>query len=107
MLPPWRSRAVSIPERVDDPSVSKASGMVELPLHISWSGTSRAYNLDDRRERALAYELVLQEGTEADVERLIDVDQLIDLWDELFLPRRVRREWAAWLREHRHLDLAR
>ncbi|MGH8902797.1 MAG: hypothetical protein ACRDYA_14265 [Egibacteraceae bacterium] len=35
----------------------------------------------------------------------VDVDELLDLWDELFLPRRVRLAWADWFRRHRGIDL--
>lgn len=61
--------------------------------------------LDDRRQRALVYEQVLQEGTDEDVRHFIDVDALIDLWDELYLPDHVRQRWAEWLGEHRGVHL--
>jgi hypothetical protein len=40
------------------------------------------------------YELVLVEGIDADVLAYVDGALLVDLWDELVLPRAVR---AAWL----------
>ena len=61
----------------------------------------RRYDLADRRDRARVYEQVLREGTEDDVRRYIVVDDLIDLWDDLVLPRTVSQRWAAWLLEHR------
>jgi hypothetical protein len=99
------SRPVAIPADIDAPGHEKASGRVELPLNVRWSGPPRIYDLSDRRDRSMVYEQVLQEGTEDDVRRFIDVDVLLELWDELVLPPRVRRAWAAWFREHRHLEL--
>lgn len=64
------------------------------------------YDLDDRADRRRVYEQVLREGDDDDVRRFVDVDQLLELWDELTLPSRVRREWAEWFRRHRGIDLA-
>jgi hypothetical protein len=68
-----------------------------LPPHIRWSGRT-GYDLSDRRDRISAYEQVLTEGTADDVRFSIDVDQLVDLWDELALSPHVRAAWDRWLR---------
>ena len=73
----------------------KASGRIELPLHIRWSGPPLTYDLDDRADRARVYEQVLREGTEGDVRFYVDAEQLLELWDELVLPPAVREAWAA------------
>lgn len=78
----------------------EASGEVELPFHIRWSGPPIAYDLDDRADRARVYEQVLREGTEDDVRLYVDAGELRDLFDELVLPAPVRRASAAWLRRH-------
>lgn len=107
--PTARLRPVTIPDDLDDPNLVKASGRVQLPLHVYWSGPSpqdREWNLDDPAERAYIYEIVMREGTADDVRRFIDVDELIALWDQLYLPENVRRAWAAWLNQHRNLSLA-
>ena len=44
----------------------------------------------------MVYEQVLREGNEDDIRRFIRVDDLIDMWDELVLPRHVRRAWVDW-----------
>jgi hypothetical protein len=75
----------------------KASGVVELPSWVRWSGPPRRYDLADRGDRALVYEQVLAEGTDDDVRFYVVVDELVDLWDELVLPGYVRAAWAAWL----------
>jgi hypothetical protein len=97
---------VAIPDDVDAVGASKARGVVELPLRVRWSGPQRRYDLDDRRDRALVYEQVLTEGTDDDVRRFIDVDQLVELWSELVLPRHVRAAWARWLEEWRSIFVA-
>ncbi len=95
------ARPVAVPEDLDEPSVPKARGRIELPLHIRWSGPPLTYDLADRGDRARVYEQVLREGTEDDVRFYIDADQLRELWDELVLPPAVRRAWADWLQRHR------
>jgi hypothetical protein len=100
------SRPVAIPDDIDAPGIIKACGVVELPANVYWSGPQRTFDLDERHDRALAYEHVLTEGTEADVRRFIEVDQLVDLWPQLILPLHVRRAWSAWLNERRGIAVA-
>lgn len=95
------ARPVAVPADLDDPTLGKASGRVELPLHIRWSGPPLIYDLDDRADRARVYEQVLREGTEDDVRFYIDLEKLADLFDELVLPPAVRRAWAERLRRRR------
>lgn len=95
------TRPVSVPENLDDPALHKASGRVELPLHVRWSGPPIIYDLNDRVDRARVYEQVLREGTEDDVRYYVDADHLRELFDDLVLPPPVRRAWAAWLERHR------
>lgn len=99
-------RPVSVPDDVDDPSIEKASGIVKLPAHIQWSGPKRTYDLSDVQQLRRMYEQVLREGLEGDVRRFIDVDLLLEHWDELVLPPRVRRAWADWLLRRRGVSLA-
>lgn len=95
------ARPVAAPEDLDDPSLPKARGRIELPFHIRWSGPSITYDLDDRADRARVYEQVLREGTEDDVRYYVEADQLRELWADLVLPPPVRRAWAGWFRRHR------
>jgi hypothetical protein len=96
----------AVPDDLDAVDVEKATGIVELPLHIRWSGPSRRYDLADRQQRARVYEQVLREGNNDDVRSFIRADELIDLWDELVLPRNVRQAWADWLKRHRRVTLS-
>lgn len=89
-------RPVAIPDDLGVTTTSKAVGVVELPEHIRWSGPPRTYDLAVRRDRARVYEQVLREGTENDIRRFVDVDDLVELWDELILPDHVRAAWERW-----------
>ncbi len=100
------TRPVAIPDDVGDPSIEKASGVVELPLRVRWSYPLRTYDLGDPRQLRRVYEQVLREGAEDDVRRFIDVDELVRQWDRLVLPRHVRLAWADWLRQRGSVDLS-
>jgi hypothetical protein len=56
------ARLVAVPGDLDDPGVEKASGRIELPLHVRWSGARVINDLDDRSDRARVYEQVLREA---------------------------------------------
>lgn len=79
------SRPVAIPDDVDDPTISKLSGRVELPLNVRWSPPFRTYDLDDLDDRVSVYAQVMTEGTEDDVRRFVDPAEVVRLWDELVL----------------------
>lgn len=99
-------RSVEIPDDLDDPATRKASGVVELPHRVRWSAPRRRYDLSDRVQRARVYEQVLREGTPDDIRYFIQVDDLIDLWPELFLPDHIRCAWRTWLERRRAVELA-
>ncbi len=89
-----RGRAVFVPTALPRLPVGQALATVELPLTLNWSQPGRMFRLADRGDRARVYELVLREGAPADVIRYIDGVLLVDLWDELVLPRAVRAAWS-------------
>ena len=97
------ARPVAVPEDLDNGP--KATGRVELPFHIRWSGLPLVYDLELPADRARVYEQVLREGTEQDVRFFVTSDQLLDLWDRLVLPAPVRRAWANWFERHRGIHL--
>lgn len=93
------ARPVAIPDDLGESDWQPPRGTVALPLRVRWSGAPRSYDLGDRGDRILVYEQVMTEGTDDDVRRFIDVDEVVALWPELVLPRHVRRAWAAWLQQ--------
>lgn len=76
----------------------RARSTVTLPIHLNWSAPGRRFNLANRSERARVYEIVLREGGPEDVITYVDGVLLIDLWDELVLPRDVRAAWSSVVR---------
>jgi hypothetical protein len=79
---------------------------VALPIHVRWSGPPKTYDLANRTDRVRVYEQVLREGNDFDVRYFIDVDEMLDLWDDLVLPVHVRQAWARCYRQRRGIDLA-
>lgn len=89
-----RGRPIQVPTTLPRLPVHRAVAAVELPIHLNWSERGRRYDLGDRRQRARVYEIVLREGGPFDVLAYIDGALLVDLWDELVVPRAVRDAWA-------------
>ena len=87
-------RAVLVPSHLPRLDPAEAFATVTLPLHLDWSHPSRTFDLSVRRQRARVYEIVLREGTAADLLTYIDGVLLCDLWPDLVLPRDVRTAWA-------------
>ena len=95
---PLYLRPVSIPDDMEDRSLPKASGRVRLPRHIAWSFPFE-YDLDNPKQLRSAYERVMTEGLDDDVRYYIDLDILLDIWNELWLSPHVREAWINWLRD--------
>ncbi len=89
--------SVAIPGDIDDPTLTKAHGVVELPVHVYWSSPDRVWDLDDERQLIQVYQLVLTEGTENDVRRFVKLDELVSLWPRLYLSPHVRQAWCEFL----------
>ena len=89
-----RGRSVSVPTSLPRLPIERALGTVILPLHLNWSTPGRQFPMRNRSQRARVYEIVLREGGPEDVRTYIDGVLLIDLWDELVLPRDIRTAWA-------------
>lgn len=89
-----RTLALVVPTRLPRLPTEQALATVELPIHLNWSAPGRRFDLRDRHDRARLYEIVLREGTPDDVLRYIDGALLVDLWDELVLPREIRSAWS-------------
>ncbi|MBW1597498.1 transcriptional regulator [Streptomyces sp. JJ38] len=78
-------------------------GIVELPLHVSWSGLSR-YDLDQPRLRMSCYRIVLAEGQHDDLVRYLNRDLLLDAWPVLrtLISRDIRDVWEDAFTELSH-----
>ena len=92
--PSARERPAWVPDRLPRLDVARALAVVELPLHLNWSAPGRMFDLRSRADRARVYEIVLQEGRPADILGYVHGALLVDLWDDLVLPRAVRSAWA-------------
>ncbi|MFF3350629.1 hypothetical protein [Streptomyces sp. NPDC002779] len=57
-------------------------GVVELPLHMAWSGMT-SYDLGKPRQRMGLYRTVLHEGLHDDLPRYLNEDLLLQLWPVL------------------------
>jgi transcriptional regulator with XRE-family HTH domain len=96
--PAARGRWVWVPDYLPRLEIAHAFARVQLPLHLDWSAPGRVFDLSSRTDRARLYEVVLQEGRPADILTYIDGALLVDLWDELVLPRAVRSAWTPVVR---------
>jgi hypothetical protein len=74
--------------------LADAFARVQLPLHLNWSAPERVFDLGSRADRARVYEVVLQEGRPVDVLAYVDGALLVDLWEDMVLPRAIRSAWA-------------
>lgn len=92
-------RTTAVPDRLPDLPARAAIRRLEMPLHLDWSRPGRTVDLADRRQRARAYEVVLREGRPTDIESILDGALLVDLWDDLVLPRRLRTVWQPLIDE--------
>ncbi|MFI5679074.1 hypothetical protein [Streptomyces cellulosae] len=57
-------------------------GVVELPLHMAWSGMT-SYDLGKPRQRMGLYRTVLHEGLRDDLPRYLNQNLLLQLWPVL------------------------
>lgn len=88
-----RGRPIFVADRLWRLDLPDAFATVTLPRTLNWSRPGARFDLHDRRERARCYEVILREGMPGDLTRYVDGALLVDLWDELVLPREVRVAW--------------
>lgn len=82
-----------LPESLDELH-GPTQGVVELPLHMAWSGMT-SYDLGKPRQRMGLYRTVLHEGLHDDLPRYLNQDLLLQLWPVLrtLVGRTVRTVW--------------
>jgi hypothetical protein len=81
--------------------------LVELPLEVHWSFPFRSFDLDDDHDRLFVYETVLRQGNASHVRRFIDVDELLEIWDQLYLPPHIEAAWADYFERIRGVKVTR
>ncbi len=92
----WTSgmRPYPVPSRLWRLDPDAALRSFEPGLHLWWSEPSRAFDLANRAERCRIYEIVLREGTPADIESVVDGMLLCEAWPDLVLPRALAASWS-------------
>jgi hypothetical protein len=94
----WRS---SEPPAQWEGSSGPIDGDVELPFHLYWSDDTNRFDLSNRARMRSMYQIVLTEGSTADVVAFVNPDLLLNVWDELWLSRAVHEAWDSWVQPHR------
>jgi hypothetical protein len=86
----YRSR---LPRSLDD-LAGPASGTVQLPLHVAWSGLT-AFDLDKPKPRMSLYRVVLAEGQCDDLVNYLNGELLVGQWPVLrtLVSRHIRGVW--------------
>lgn len=85
----------SLPSRLDD-LTGPAQGVVQLPLHLAWSGMT-AFAVDQPKLCASMYYIVLLEGQRHDIIAYVNRDLLISNWPILrkLADRILREVWES------------
>ena len=93
----WDSYARRLPSSLEDLR-GPAAGVVELPLHVAWSGR-RVYDVGLEDQRLVLYALLLAEAPREDLERFVHRESLVSIWPRLrlLLGPHARREWERQL----------
>jgi hypothetical protein len=88
----YRSR---LPRSLED-LAGPASGTVQLPLHVAWSGLT-AFDLDKPKPRMSLYRVVLAEGQRDDLMVYLNRELLIGQWPVLrtLVSRHIRSVWES------------
>ncbi|MEO3786147.1 hypothetical protein ABGB12_22695 [Actinocorallia sp. B10E7] len=77
-----------------------AHGEVTLSKSLAWGGR-RTFDLDDDYDRVALYKIVLEEGVEEDLQRLVNGRLLRRYWPQIRASRQVRALWERRFSELR------
>ncbi|MFI8185965.1 hypothetical protein ACIF70_36420 [Actinacidiphila glaucinigra] len=85
--------ALRLPASLDE-LTGPTAGIVDLPLHVAWSGR-RSYGLGQPRSRMSLYRTVLAEGQRQDLITFLDRGLLVAQWPVLrtLISRPLRDAW--------------
>ena len=76
-----------------DELTGPSSGLVDLPVRLSWAPGDGSFNLDDDGERTTVYQCVIGEGSVEDQCRYLNRDILTDMWPTLRLDLAITAAW--------------
>jgi hypothetical protein len=86
------AKPIALPERLDL-LAGPVTGMVRLPVHLKWSGSTE-YDLDSPGRILDLYRTVINEAQAADdLHTYLHEATLKSLWAYMWLPTVVRRAW--------------
>jgi len=95
-----------IPDRLWRVEPRLCFGKVKFPDGVahreSGEWQQRYFDLADRGDRRRVYQFLLQAGIPVWIWRWVDGALLVDLWDELDLPRQLRAQWQPLIDHARH-----
>src|SRR6266704_393692 len=77
----WDSYARRLPSSLEDLR-GPAAGVIELPLHVAWSGR-RVYDVGREAQRLVLYALLLAEAPREDLQRFVHRESLVSIWPRL------------------------
>lgn len=88
-----RGQVHHVPDRLLRLRPADAFVTFRAPMHLDWSRPDRLVDLADPRQRCRWYELVLREGSRADISRYVDGALLVDAWPDMVVPQVLRQPW--------------
>lgn len=89
----WDMRSITMPDALADLS-GAAYGQVWLPAAVNWSDP-HPMTVDDDDSAALGYAAVIREAKDESVFSVLNGPRLMELWNRLALPGRVRAVWEG------------
>ncbi|MDQ4114382.1 MAG: helix-turn-helix transcriptional regulator [Actinomycetota bacterium] len=94
-------RPLSVPNRLWRLDPERATATVTLPHSVHWSGGGNTFDLADWNDRALAYRTLMLEATPSVLVDYVDGRQLVDMWDDMFVPPEIRQAWQSAVSDFR------
>lgn len=94
-------RPLAVPNRLWRLEPERATATVTLPHSVHWSGGGGIFDLADWNDRALAYRTLMLEATPSVLVDYVDGDQLVDMWDDMFVPPEIRQAWQSAVSDFR------
>lgn len=81
-----------VPASLDE-LTGPSTGIVHLPVRLSWAPGDGSFSLDDDGERTTVYQCVIGEGSVEDQRRYLNRDTLTDMWPILRLDLAITAAW--------------